>query len=671
MFLGLISFHQSMAQSEVPNFFDMDMESLQKVQIGVATIKSTGTINETPAIVTLITREDIVNSGKRDLIDVLRQVPGLDFGTDVEGTLGMGIRGLWAAEGKFLLMVNGIEMNETMYASVIMGGRFALESIEKIEIIRGPGSAIYGGFAELAVINIVTLSGKELSGAYGASNYGQIVNGNPNSYANRSVNGGWGIETAKGLDISVQGGYRQRKLSNVDHTDNYNNTFNMTNNYKFNNLNSLLSLTYKNFQLKGLYEETKILQRDYYGENLDTILPISFRNIALQSQYEWKIKDKLSIIPKLTARYITPWKEDLTQIDTLKGYGNYDKKAFRTTENISTFYQVSEKVNIVGGIESYQDQASINPDLPVDQYFVQGQDTTTKQSFYNLAAFAQGVFKTKWANITAGIRYDRHSAYPQTINPRLGLTQTFGKINIKLLAATSYRAPVFENIRIARLSEREIKPEQAFTLEAAAKYDVSSKMYLGVNVFYLNINNPIIYTLVNNQETYTNANQLGSNGIELTYAYRDKWGYINVNYSFYTPNSQSDTITKEIYGVPNQQNAHLGLANHKVTANASIKIIPNQLTINPSLVWLGERKGYDIREGVVDLQTFKPTTLVNLFVNYTTPIKGLEVGLGGYNLLNENYKFIQAYNGGHNPLSGECREVMLTLKYVFQKQNKE
>jgi outer membrane receptor for ferrienterochelin and colicin len=69
---------------------------------------------ETPGIVSVVTAEEIKNSGARDLTDVLKMVPGFEFATDVEFVVGIGLRGNWANEGKILVLVDGHEYNEIL-----------------------------------------------------------------------------------------------------------------------------------------------------------------------------------------------------------------------------------------------------------------------------------------------------------------------------------------------------------------------------------------------------------------------------------------------------------------------------------------------------------------------------------------------------------------------------
>lgn len=115
---------------------------LQKVlnkNVSVSALKLSS--RESPSIITVINRDEIRNSGARDLTDVLRLVPGFDVMQDLQFVLGLSLRGSWANEGKVLVMVDGVPFNELLYQTVAVGNRFPIDAIERIEIIRGPGSA--------------------------------------------------------------------------------------------------------------------------------------------------------------------------------------------------------------------------------------------------------------------------------------------------------------------------------------------------------------------------------------------------------------------------------------------------------------------------------------------------------------------------------------------------
>ncbi|RMG63359.1 MAG: Plug domain-containing protein, partial [Bacteroidetes bacterium] len=160
------------------DFYDLPLQALDSVSIrdtsnqldpylnspvSVAAQKLLSQRNA-PGIITLITEEEIRNSGARDLIDLLRLVPGFGFALDQAGRVGIGVRGNWANEGKVLLLVDGLEMNDIYSGGLSFGNHYPVEMIKRIEIIRGPGSAIYGGFAGFAVIKVETYNGYAVSG---------------------------------------------------------------------------------------------------------------------------------------------------------------------------------------------------------------------------------------------------------------------------------------------------------------------------------------------------------------------------------------------------------------------------------------------------------------------------------------------------------------------------
>ena len=188
----------------------LTLADLLKAETGVASL-TRHSQRSSPGILSIITREEIRSSGARDLVDVLRRVPGFAFGTDVQGVLGVGFRGLWGHEGKVLLLLDGHEMNEGLYLTTQFGNHFPIDQIEKIEIIRGPGSAMYGGYGELSVINVVTRHGRRLEGPSACLSYGHTDGG----FARRTVSIGYGetLEELGGLELSASGFLGQSRLS--------------------------------------------------------------------------------------------------------------------------------------------------------------------------------------------------------------------------------------------------------------------------------------------------------------------------------------------------------------------------------------------------------------------------------------------------------------------------
>src|SRR5688572_2974143 len=83
------SFAQQTAEPDSMPFYLMSIEELMNVNVTVAS-QLPMTSRESPGIVTIINHSEIVNSGANDLIQLLQQVPGFDFGVDVDGVVGLG-----------------------------------------------------------------------------------------------------------------------------------------------------------------------------------------------------------------------------------------------------------------------------------------------------------------------------------------------------------------------------------------------------------------------------------------------------------------------------------------------------------------------------------------------------------------------------------------------------
>lgn len=111
-------------------------------------------LRDAPAVVSIVRQEELRLHGWRRLSDVLEQIPGFATRVQAGGDQGLAVRGMFAPDG-VLVMVDGTSINDPLTGNVSFYD-FPLEGVERIEIARGPGSALYGGYAFLAVINLIT-----------------------------------------------------------------------------------------------------------------------------------------------------------------------------------------------------------------------------------------------------------------------------------------------------------------------------------------------------------------------------------------------------------------------------------------------------------------------------------------------------------------------------------
>ncbi len=628
---------------------EVSLEALLNAPVDVATVKPQ-TTRQTAGIVTVITREEIVSSGARDLIDVLRLVPGFSFGVDVQGTVDVGVRGNWGHEGKTLLLVDGQEMNELLYSTNALGNHYPIDQIQKIEIIRGPGSAIYGGFAELAVINVITRGADELHGVTVSGAYGQMEHG----FGRRTVSVALGERFASGLTLSLSAFFGQGNRSDRTYTDFDGGSFSSVDDAAENPLFLNLALGYEGLKLRVIYDDFTFGGQDGYGTVLPGKTDGHFKSFITDVRYDLKLSDKLTVTPRLSFRHQTPW--NYTDPDSAVFY---DKSVMRLLGNVMVSYDAMSGLNLLAGVEGYYDYAKLNDMRLVGSQMLFG--TKADVSYLTVAGIFQALYNSSIANFTVGARYEYHSQFGSSFVPRAAITKVFGRFHAKLLASQAFRAPGIENINL----NPDIKPEKTTVFEAEVGYKLTDHMFLSLNAYDITINRPIVYDYdpVSGNEIYQNYGQTGTRGIEAEYRMRYKWGSATANYSFYSASGKNNIAP---YEVPGDDSVMLAFPAHKVSVSGSWNLWGN-LSVNPSGAVVSERWGYLKGDGMGNpmVGRLDPALLLNVNVLYRNLfVKGLDAGFGAFNLLGTNAPYLQPYDGGHAPLPGPSRELVLRLSYT-------
>ena len=124
------------------------------------------TVSDAPASVTVITEEEIAASGAQTITDLLREVPGLEVFAVSATDVNVGARGYNSTvANKMLVMIDGRSVYEDFFGFVVWKTfPVGLHEIKQIEVVRGPGSAVYGANAYFGVIHIITKSAREMAG---------------------------------------------------------------------------------------------------------------------------------------------------------------------------------------------------------------------------------------------------------------------------------------------------------------------------------------------------------------------------------------------------------------------------------------------------------------------------------------------------------------------------
>ncbi|MBS2031854.1 MAG: TonB-dependent receptor plug domain-containing protein [Deltaproteobacteria bacterium] len=651
--LILLGSSSALAQSEDEAELQLfQLSDLLKQQTTVASTRAL-TVRETPGIVTVISRDEILAAGAKDLLDVLMLVPGFTPAVDVEGVVDVGVRGIWGHEGKILLLIDGVEMNELLYSTNQLGLHYPADQMDSVEIIRGPGSVRYGGYAELAVINIKTVGAKQLQGVELTADVG--TTGDTPGSRTMSVLAAGKIASLGGLQVSAGAFLGEGNRSDRDYVDPYGTTTNLAERSAIRPAYLNLGLEWKGLKVRYIHDGYNMDQVDSYGASQANATTMGFTGDYLDAQYAWHPIGKLTVTPELSVRRQTPWE---TIDDTSEDF--YTKSIQRWEGSLVADYDVLDSLTVTAGVDAYFDHAWLNTlEAAGSQTLFNGTDASV--SYHNVAALAEVEWSSFVGNLTAGLRFEDHSQFGTSVVPRVALTKAIGDFHFKLLASRAFRAPGIENIS----EGQNVTPEHTTALEAEAGYAIANTLFATVNGFNTIVSDPIVYAYdpTTDSEYYKNFSQTGSRGFEvqLKLVTRRLRGTLNYSLASMTPNQV------DLYAVPGKASMVLGMPNQKLAFYGSVTIW-RDLTFDPTLVFLSERYGYvGDGQGNMVITHFNPRLLANAFLGYKNiGGSGVDLHVGIENLFDQDIAYLQPYNGGHPPLPGSGREYTARATVHFE-----
>ncbi len=644
--------------------YALSLEQLMTVPVAVSSRKALSQ-RETPGIVTVISGEEIRDSGARDLIDVLRQVPGFDFRMTINNGIGLGMRGQIGMDGRVLMLVDGIDVNEHRYGSTVLGQGFPIEQISRIEIVRGSALALYGGSAELGVINIITRSADELNGVQVGAGAGLATGSGVKSREFASLMAGkGGSRTVKWTAMAHLGKAIRSDRTYYDLTypspmfPGALTSFDMKNDNGtyLGNLN--VGLQAGDFSARFLHDESRFDDRDGPGFFVRAADSHNwFYSDSLLMQYKHQLNDRLTAAPNLLYQNQDPRK-------TINSSGVLvnETKIERLNAKIPLELDAGDNLHLSAGLEYLEEEY-----LAVIRNAGLGLGPLPFDSTQVASVYTEALWYNPWGNLTASGRLDEHSHAGLMRAERLGYTRVFGDWHVKLMGSHATRAPSMEDYSYGLGHSLNIIPETSRTWEMETGYRVSPDTQLTVNLYDVTTFDTLI--LGNREKVHTK-------GLEAGYQMRKTWGYAEATYSYYDAAGTQATLLQVIdYStappyqvVDNKMNQ--AFAAQKLTANLHYKLSATW-SINPSLVYLGSRWGYvaPIANATTfdgTLKRFGPTPLLNVALHWdSATTRGLDLTLGLYNALNKEVDFIQPFDGGHAPLPGMSRELLLQGQYKF------
>ncbi len=629
----------SMARAADQNLLDLSLQELGDVKVSVASNKERS-VREQAGVVSVITENEIRSSGARNLIDLLQQVPGFSFGQDVQGGLGPIFRGIWAYEGKTLLVVDGIEMNEMLFGTLQLEFRLPAELIRQVEIIRGPGSAMYGGSAELSVIRVTT-KGAEANGGFASSSiqYSSGKIGHDHALAYGQTRGNW--------RWSFNGSFAEDFLATRTYTDLTGVSYSLKRDSDAQPRSANFGLGYRDLDVRVLYESIPLENRLDLGPVIPSIERVTFDTLALQAQYRIKVAPWLTLTPRLGYKVFRPW-----QIRTDAGNDVVDVR--QPEAGLQAHIDLSDRSKLPRCADVRRQTAQAKDEtlkgLDAGSYYA-GRSSISYDTF---SVFAQMEQETSIANFTIGGRYEHHSEVGGAFVPRLAITRAWERWHVKALYSEAFRTPNIQLINLALNGA--LEPERTRSYEIETGYKFNEHLRWVGNLFFVRLKKPLIYTVLpGGQEGYFNDDRVSTYGFETELKYTATDWDASLGYSRYAA-YESDVAA---FQTPTHHSL-MGAPNHKLTASVVWRFLPSWFwNLNGS--FSSDRYAYQYSSG--GLGRLPPEWMINTYVEYR--YKKLHVGVGGSNLLNQQRWFAQPYAGDAGPLPARSREWFARCRIEF------
>ncbi len=485
---------------------EMNIENLLNVTVYGAS-KFEQSLSEAPSSVTIVTSDEIKKYGYRTLGEILQAQRSLLISSDRNYSYS-GVRGFSRTgdySSRVLILIDGHRTNENVFDSGFYGYEFPLDVdlIERVEIIRGPASSLYGNNAFFSTINVVTRRGSDLKGVEIAGDGGSMNSYNGRlSYGNRYKNG---LEVLLSGSIHDSDGDKSLYYPEFDQRLNPGDP-SATNNGIAHNLDYERShsfftrLSLHDLTLEGAYvDRKKGVPTAPYGAAFDTDMFTVDKRGFVDLKYEHAYP-QVGVMARIFYDhydYHSPFPSNAAATgDPPALVINWDsaKNDWLGTELQFTKVLFDRHRVIAGGEYVYNMvQAFENHDIDPFQQYLDVNKTTSKSGLYLQDEFT--ILKNLTLN--AGIRYDHFSTFGDTFSPRATLIYTpFKKTTVKLIYGEAFRAPnnyeLYYDDTIFQKGNKNLKPEKVRTYEAVIEQMIGENLRLSVDGFYTETENHIV-----------------------------------------------------------------------------------------------------------------------------------------------------------------------------------
>jgi iron complex outermembrane receptor protein len=648
----------------------MSLEELMEVEISIAT-RNPMPVRKAPAIATVISADEIRLMGAMTLLDVLERVPGIGVNRNYYSVYTIEIRGLKAIrQNKIKFMVDGHSINMPTTGEPFWSFEdIAVEQVERLEIIRGPGSALYGANAFSGIINVVTKSGRGINGTRISVGGGSFDTARANilhgrKYGDADVMASLAYTTTEGARLAVEEDAIGRSGRTDDWARSLDGTFKISweglvleSRYNLRNQGPYIGVT------NAVNDESELDSDQFFADlsysreitdawNANARAYYDFADVT----FEWQLFPPGMVFSPSPFHFFP---DGVFGIPHFKNriYGLEIGSDCNLTENntltLGAVYEYSEQYDITHHTNfhplTFVNLGSVQDISPWGNWNIEADRI-------NLAAYIQDEWNIRESlALTAGLRYDHYDDVGSSTNPRLGLVWEIATdLDLKLLYGEAFRIPTMDELysinNPASVGNPDLEPEEMTTYEASVGYHPANGLKATASGFYNEYTDKIdlVPTGVPGMLQFRNTDDATIYGLELDAGYRFRQVELYANYSW--NHAENDSTGDPLAEIPDYR-WNLGLN----------FFLANWAKGNLHVLYVGERPraAGDLRE---DLDGYTVVDANFILYNF---FETLELRASVYNLLDEEYAYPAPALTLANDYPAPGRSFFLEARFTF------
>jgi len=496
-------------------------------QVVVTASKMEEHVDKTIATTTVITQDDIAHIGARNLLDVLRLVPGIGITQSQFGWREIEVRGVKTlVSEKVQIMLNGHPLDHNLQnaGSTWVYDDLPVDTIKRVEVVRGPGSALYGANAFLAVINIITQNAKDLDGLHTSAGWG--------SFDTQQYRASWGkqfnnsAEAALHFNFTDTNGINSPIPADSLSVQGLKSSAPGKSQLTEGRYDLEWQLGYKDFKLDGRYINKKA--GTFFGATSilsDSRTQQDYNNYFLRLSRNWKIKDNFTVDTQIFHDFFSY--DNLWQFAPSQ-FTRAGLEDTRTGGEIQANYHINDTQTLISGFSYAKErQGNLVDESGADPQHLRPSPSVAEERTRNRwGVYIEDVWDPlKNLRLTLGARYDRYNDFGGTFNPRMGFNWEFIKnYSLKFSYGTAYRAPAFGELGSANnpvlLGNSALQPEEVKTFETGIITHPVKGLMVQATYYHSAINH-IIAPVSGNAAAfqYENSGSVVAEGVELETRY--------------------------------------------------------------------------------------------------------------------------------------------------------